>query len=125
MFRQGFWETVTDGDLTIKKRQGVIGPDHDPYSMETLQVIHGPHSAEWYSDGLGRDQLRLYEGDILSREVNWFSMSNDRESRLTSFKCRLLFKQWVGIASDDADAKFEDVMARSEPDPMGHPSMYE
>lgn len=114
------------GEFTIAMTQGSIGPAHDPYGTETIEVTRGNKSAEWYSDGLGQDRVRLYDKadgkDILVREINWSSTKDDRESRMTTFKCRLLFKQWVGIASDSAEELFNNSY---EPDPMGHPSRYE
>jgi hypothetical protein len=115
-----------NGPLRIGKGTGTIGPAHDPYSTETLEVVRGDKTAEWYFNGLGMDRLRLYDKqdgkDVLVREINWSSTSNDRASRLQTFKARLLFKQWVGVASDDAEELF---YANYEPDPMGHPSRYE
>lgn len=114
------------GALKIGMEHGTIGPKHDPYSTETIEVVRGDRSAEWYFNGLGMDRLRLYEKqdgkDVLVREINWSSTSDKRAERLTTFKARLLFKQWVGIASDDAEQRFHE---NYEEDPMGHPSMYE
>lgn len=107
-------------DVKIIVKTGTIGPRHDPYGCETVTVVRGTKEAEWYSDGLGTEWMRLFEGGDCMRDIKWAHWDRKPEQNKMSL-CKILFRRWVGISCEDAIVEHDRMHDR---DPYGPPSKY-
>jgi hypothetical protein len=99
--------------LVINVRHGQIGPAHDPYGTETLEVRRGTHAATMYSDGLGNNSMALKVDGNVTRSETWMDRGMSHDPNET--KARLLFRRHVGV---DPSQAIEDFEHSYRPDPM-------
>lgn len=112
--------------LKLKLDCGQIGPQHDPYSANTVyaEQLGSKRAAELYGDGLGTRYIKLFDehGRNIS-ERRWYDTTNQQD-RLMRLKARILFRRHVGIDPEDVEQECNAAYCMMEEDPMGPASLY-
>lgn len=104
---------------------GSIGPSHDPYGYETVEIqMPFGTTATLYSDGLGKTYFEMTENYEQVRyeelkEAGWGPKEQQRQ-RLWELKMNLLAKRRFGVTFDHV----RELINELPEDPMGPASRY-